>query len=220
MDFKECKIIRKKIKNAKITISHNGDVTISIPRFCLPSYAERLFENKKEWIESKLSDINKAKDIFEKNRWKILYLWELYEFEYNKDTLTDIIDSEKNIIISKYDLSDITKLQKWHINTAKKYLTTLTQDLAKKWWFKISKISIRNQKSRWWSCSHRNNISLNFRLIKCPINIIEYVIYHELVHTIEKNHSYRFWHKLWEYHKNYKEDRKWLKNNWNGMFIN
>jgi predicted metal-dependent hydrolase len=62
--------------------------------------------------------------------------------------------------------------------------------------FKYAKVSIRNQKTKWGSCSAKNNISLNINLVRLPDELTDYVILHELVHTRFKNHSKKFWAEL------------------------
>ncbi|MDD2566045.1 MAG: SprT family zinc-dependent metalloprotease [Candidatus Gracilibacteria bacterium] len=219
ISFTDCKIIRKKTKNARISIKNTGEVIISVPRFCLPSYPKNLFESKKTWIEEKLFHINNTKSKLEGKIGEIQYLGEFYKIKIVENPKTSSIDNENKIISSEIDLNNLDLLESWYKNTAKKYLISRTLEIAENEDFKINKISVRSQISRWGSCSGKNNISLNWRLIKCPENIIDYVIYHELVHTIEKNHSSNFWSKLESYNKNCKESRKWLKVNGGEMFL-
>lgn len=75
----------------------------------------------------------------------------------------------------------------------------------------LGKISIRQQSSRWGSCSASNNISINFSLLFLPSEILEYVIVHELAHTKVRNHSERFWSIVEKAMPDFKERRRWLK---------
>ena len=68
--------------------------------------------------------------------------------------------------------------------------------LSAKYGFTYNRVFIRNQKTRWGSCSHKDNISLNVKLIRLPDELMDYVILHELVHTRFKNHSKQFWDEL------------------------
>jgi predicted metal-dependent hydrolase len=79
---------------------------------------------------------------------------------------------------------------------AKTILTERLNLLAQKYRFSYNKLFIRNQKTRWGSCSSKNNISLNMNLIRLPQKIQDYVILHELVHTKHKNHSKKFWAEM------------------------
>ena len=98
-----------------------------------------------------------------------------YEKEYNLiSDINEIMDKEK----------------------AKKVLTRRLQQLADKHGFVYSRVFLRNQKTRWGSCSSKNNISLNMKLIKLPEELIDYVILHELVHTRKKDHSKGFWSEM------------------------
>ena len=79
---------------------------------------------------------------------------------------------------------------------ARRKLTRRLEHLAKKHGFTYNRVFIRNQKTRWGSCSHRNNISLNVKIIGLPEELIDYVILHELTHTRVKDHSNDFWAEL------------------------
>ena len=78
---------------------------------------------------------------------------------------------------------------------------------------RYNSVKIKNYKSRWGSCSSKRDISFNWKIIFAPENIIEYLVVHELSHLIHFNHSKLFWNKVEEFQYNYKENRKWLKEN-------
>jgi len=82
------------------------------------------------------------------------------------------------------------------LTAAKLLLTKKLYRLAEQYGFVFNKLSIRNQRSRWGSCSSFNNINLNIKLVKLPEELINYVLLHELVHTTIKNHSKAFWIEL------------------------
>jgi predicted metal-dependent hydrolase len=68
--------------------------------------------------------------------------------------------------------------------------------LAVKYGFQYNRVFIKNQKTRWGSCSGKNNINLNLNLVRLPDELIDYTILHELVHTRIKNHGQQFWAQL------------------------
>lgn len=76
---------------------------------------------------------------------------------------------------------------------------------------KVSRITVRNQKSRWGSCSRRGTISLNWRLIQTPEFVRDYIILHELMHLREMNHSARYWQEVERVCPDYLVAEKWLK---------
>jgi predicted metal-dependent hydrolase len=72
-------------------------------------------------------------------------------------------------------------------------------------------VSVRNQRSRWGSCSARGTVSLNWRLVRTPDNVRDYIILHELAHLREMNHSDRFWARVAETCPGWREAERWLK---------
>ncbi len=75
------------------------------------------------------------------------------------------------------------------------------------------KVTIRDQRTRWGSCSSRGTVSFNWRLIMAPPEVMDYVVVHELCHLIEPNHSRRFWLRVNELLPDFREPRLWLKRN-------
>lgn len=96
---------------------------------------------------------------------------------------------------------------------AKKRLTDRLYHLAREHGFTCNNVSIRKQRTRWGSCSHKNNISLNVKLVLLPKELIDYVMLHELVHTRIHNHSQKFWAELDRYIGNGKVMAKRLRMN-------
>ena len=94
---------------------------------------------------------------------------------------------------------------------ARKILESRISQLAEEHGFEYNRISIRKQKTRWGSCSAKNNISLNMNLLHLPKELIDYVLLHELVHTRVKNHGKDFWNELDKVVPNSKKIDKQLK---------
>ncbi len=82
---------------------------------------------------------------------------------------------------------------------ARNVLVDRLEELALRHGFAYNKVFVRNQKTRWGSCSANNNINLNVNLIRLPADLRDYTILHELVHTRIKNHGPRFWKELEKY---------------------
>jgi len=85
------------------------------------------------------------------------------------------------------------------------------QDLAAKHGLTISRVTIRNQRTRWGSCSTRGVISLNWRLVQMPPDVADYVILHELMHLKQPNHSRRFWREVAAVCDHWRESEHWLR---------
>jgi predicted metal-dependent hydrolase len=94
---------------------------------------------------------------------------------------------------------------------AESELPIRTRELARLHHIDIQRVTIRNQKTRWGSCSARGTISLNWRLIQAPEFVRDYLIIHELMHCRQMNHSARYWKLVAEAFPDYRRAEQWLK---------
>jgi predicted metal-dependent hydrolase len=96
---------------------------------------------------------------------------------------------------------------------ARKLIMKRLDYFSQKYNFRFNKVSIRNQKTRWGSCSKKGNLNFNYRLIYLPQRQIDYIIVHELCHLKYLNHSKKFWNLVGKIIPNYREVRKELRQN-------
>lgn len=94
---------------------------------------------------------------------------------------------------------------------AKIELPARTWELAAETGAGVKHVTVRNQRSRWGSCSAGGTISLNWRLVQAPERVRDYIIYHELAHLEEMNHSHRFWARVAELCAWWRDAERWLK---------
>jgi len=109
----------------------------------------------------------------------------------------------KQLTQVRQDEAQIRKMQTRSPNIsreeARRILTERLNALAKKHGFQYNRLFIRRQKTRWGSCSAKNNINLNMYVSLLPEHLMDYVLLHELLHTRIKNHSQKFWEELSTY---------------------
>ncbi|HVV71776.1 MAG TPA: M48 family metallopeptidase, partial [Verrucomicrobiae bacterium] len=109
-------------------------------------------------------------------------------------------------------LADLRPKLERHLRAlASRELPRRTFELATLHGVGIRRVTVRNQRSRWGSCSRRGTISLNWRLIQTPPFVLDYIILHELAHVKEMNHSRRFWREVARLCPGFAEAERWLK---------
>jgi predicted metal-dependent hydrolase len=101
---------------------------------------------------------------------------------------------------------------------ASRELVPRLQALASQHGLAVDRVTIRNQRSRWGSCSRRGVIALNFRLVQMPPAICDYVLLHELMHLRQQNHSRRYWRLVEAVCPDYREAERWLRTEGKALF--
>ena len=108
--------------------------------------------------------------------------------------------------LSEDELKELTRL-------ARKDLTARCEAYAAQMGVSYGRIAIRHQKSKWGSCSSKGNLNFNCLLMLTPEDVRDYVVVHELCHLRHMNHSAEFWAEAEKYMPDYRDARKWLKQN-------
>ena len=101
---------------------------------------------------------------------------------------------------------------------AKRDLIPRLRELAALHGLTVSLVTIRNQRSRWGSCSREGSIALNFRLVQAPDAVRDYVLIHELMHLRQQNHSRRFWRLVESAYPAFREAERWLRTTGRSLF--
>lgn len=178
------KIIRSNRKTLAIQINPDLSVTVRAPMYAPQSDIERILREKEGWIQKHIEKIREMK-------------------EKKKETQGESVESE---YLTNEEIKKLADKALQHIPKRVSYY-------AKQIGVTYGKITIRNQKTRWGSCSSKGNLNFNCLLMLTPSEVIDYVVVHELCHRKEMNHSVAFWAEVEKVIPNYKEQVKWLKEN-------
>jgi predicted metal-dependent hydrolase len=197
----------KSTRTRRISISAKPfhPLRVTLPVFESFSRGERFLEEKEKWIHKTLEKIRKLEDqytVFNEDTHFHTHEHEL-KVERTEDGIPKVILKDKRIMVQIPLASDILSPEiqdmiRWGIQAAwrkeaRKYLPVRLNELSRKHQLPFNRVIIKNNRTRWGSCSLKNNINLSLHLMRLPDYLIDYILLHELAHTIHKNHGRRFW---------------------------
>lgn len=224
-------LTRSNRKTIGIMIDKSGLIKVSSPLKVSESYINQLLQKKSSWIQKKLNELEFLSEnkncpkIFE-NGEKFLYLGNEFELKIYKSSnykKAYVRFQDKYIAIDVPNSFNLEKMKdsfkKWYIKQLKKIISDRINQYSQMIGVFPNKITIREQKTRWGSCSSKGNINLNWKLIMAPIEVLDYVVIHELCHMKVMNHSKEFWKVVELYSPHYISYREWLKNNGHKLSI-
>lgn len=176
-------VIRSKRRTCSIELDNEGSLTLRMPLSASQSDVARILLEKQFWIGAKLTGQR--------------------ERNASRPAAPEYTDIQRAALEKRYRIAAGEYIPKRIAYYAEHY----------KFLFKDSclHITIRDQKTRWGSCSSKGRLAFNWRLMLAPPVILDYVIVHELCHLAHMNHSREFWQCVGTIIPDYKEHRKWLK---------
>jgi predicted metal-dependent hydrolase len=214
-DIKIDEIIRSKRKTVSIQIKDDGRLIVRAPLRLSKKNILSIVKKHQNWIDTKQQEIiqrNKTLKKFSEGE-EFLYLGKYYPLKIVNNN-ENLLTFEDNFYLSDYCLSNAKEVfTNWYKQNAEKIIKHRVEYYADIYNLKYTKIKISNAKTRWGSCSYNGNININWRLIMAPVEVLDYVIVHELVHLKIDNHSKNFWQNVEMIYPDYKKAKKWLKDN-------
>ena len=211
-------IVNPKLKHIYLTFNEQGELVIKSPKIS-QKQIEQLLLKKASWITSsrKRFETKKGKNVNFTKEAELYFLGEshplkLIQYEKKRTKLT----FDGDIFTLYYATYDETVFQR-HIDSfykeeAKNYIPTLVEKWSQTMGVQANKTTFRKTKRQWGSCSAKNDLSFNTMMMKLPLDVIQYIVIHELAHIKHKHHQKAFWACVAQYLPEYKKQVKELKN--------
>jgi predicted metal-dependent hydrolase len=192
----------------------DGAARVTVPRGGSLAEAKRFAERNVVWLEQQL--LRQALRPTRPATWlagtEILFRGERVRLEAGKDGAASLIQFGGEVVPITEASGDLRPGIERHLRRlAARELPARVLELAALHRLPVRRVTVRNQRSRWGSCSRRGTISLNWRLVQTPPFVRDYLVLHELAHLKEMNHSQRFWSEVARLCPGFREAERWLK---------
>jgi predicted metal-dependent hydrolase len=218
-------VYSNKRKNATLTVYPLKQIEISVPKTLPREHIQKLVKKKASWIIKQIvwfdsiSQIDSTKEYV--NGETFLYLGRQYRLSkdnVNGKALARISGKYLSVIhpenISKRAIKKTTKAAIWQMYRlkSKEKISEIVEKFSKKLGVTMPAFTIKNQIQRWGSCTSKNQLIFNIRLVMAPVSQIEYVVAHEMCHIKIKDHSSKYWKLLRSIMPDYEIRKEALKN--------
>jgi len=214
---------RPRRKTIAIQVREDGHVVIAAPPLVPAFYLKKLLRKKAGWVHGRLA---KALDLHHQRTGKnyshgaeIMFLGDIYRLHLEKNGATRL-NAENNTLYLGLSSPEGGKtenpaiaLELWYKTQAQAVFEQRGRFFSEDMALHPKLIGIKAYKTRWGSCHTDGRIYFNWRLVMAPMQVIDYVIVHELSHLLHPNHSPLFWKQVEAHCPSYREHRKWLRKN-------
>ena len=206
------RVLRTRRKTLSVTVDALGQVTVRAPlRYSEAKIAAFLAE-KEAWILRHQARFSKAGIHLPGDSldgYRLLLLGEEYLLTLYEGKRVRLLSDERQIFLPKVRAEDA--LRRWLKENAKRIFTDATRIRAEEMGVSYHSVSISSATTKWGSCTGDNRLRFSYRLLYAPKEVIDYVIVHELCHTLHHDHSSAFWAAVASVLPDYQRKRKWLK---------
>ena len=219
-------ISQKNRKSVQVKILTSTHLQITAPNNFPHASIEKILHEKSNWIVKQILNLSTVmanpinKSIVHGATVLYLGIPHTLVFTSSFDSRPTIYLQNHQIIIHMPTMNTAqttplaeSLLQQWYLTNARNILTAKTSLWAAKINVKPQRITIKDQKTRWGSCSSMGNLNYNWRIVMAPPEVIDYLVIHELCHLRVPNHSALFWGEVAQFSPKFKSHRTWLQTN-------
>jgi predicted metal-dependent hydrolase len=207
-------VVRRPVKNIRLRVRENCSVEMIVPLQFDDAQVRGVLDSKTEWVERAKSFFRAHPPALSGDKERLLLFGLEFVFVWDAALGNSIaIDEESMIIRASRDLNSESARSSWYRKFARDFLRHRTNELAEVHGFSFNRIYVMNQRTVWGNCSRKQNVSLNWQLIRAPRFVIDYVILHELLHTRFMSHGQVFWRNMSRLCSQYKNAIAWLHAN-------
>lgn len=204
-------------KKLTITVERDRSIVVHAPAGASEDEIRRIVDAKRQWIHEKIHHAQKYQDRPHApgkevvNGESVPYLGREYRIEIRETPSGEVEFSRGFQIPNGGKERRRNRLKQWYIDRAKAQIIPRVIQRANELGVTIGEAKIVDNRYRWGSCTLKNNVNFNWRLIKAPTFVIDYVIVHELAHLLEANHTPRFWNIVRAKSTSAEKAKAWLK---------
>jgi predicted metal-dependent hydrolase len=208
-----------KRKTLTITVERDRRVVVHAPSNASDKAIQRVVGSRRQWIFEKLHHGQKYQELPHPPGKELvtgesaLYLGRSYRIEVIADGAGEIQFTQRFQIPASHATRRKGAMREWYLARANEKILPRVEHHAHELGVKFKRAKIVDSRYRWGSCTVRDNVTFNWRLIKAPTFVIDYVIVHELAHLIEANHTPRFWNVVRTHVPKMEKARAWLSDN-------
>lgn len=227
----EYQLIKSKRKSIAISFDRDGNLIVKAPYFVRNRDIEAFVRSKEDWIEATAIRLKREREKKERERLKLengdrlpllgnQLLLSVIREDRSRARVTCV--RERLLMYVPYDADYEYRqntLEKWYRKEALTVISKKAAYYAEMLGVRYEDIRIKDQKSRWGSCSGKGNLNFNWRLIMAPEQVLDYVVIHELCHLRHMDHSREFWELVESICPIYKQLKKWLKEHGESLYL-
>jgi predicted metal-dependent hydrolase len=218
--------VHPRARNVRLVISHRHGLVVTIPRWFARGRVPEVLERKRNWIERTLSRLPTKPEPYRLpdrialvaigEEWSVTYA----QGESGRPNLIQHGERELHVCGADERPELVRKLlEHWLKAQARRHLAPWLMHTAAELEYELNGVQVRAQHTLWGSCSRRNTISLNARLLLLPPDLVRYIFIHELVHIRHPNHSRGFWQAVAAHVPDYRDRLKELRHRMESLAI-